>query len=154
MIPLELVTLLGSTLVGGALKIWGMKAKYKAESDQATLTALNSQAKITKDVREYNNKGFQWTRRFIAVTATVAIVALPIILPAFLYLFSSAGFAYFPITFGYTESLGGFWPFTEAKDVVKWTTVNSGILITPFHTHMMAAINGMYFGGSLVGSRS
>jgi hypothetical protein len=153
MIPLELVTLIGSTLVGGFLKIWGMKAKHKAQKDQATLAALNAQAKVTKEAREYQNTGFQWTRRFIAITATVAIVAVPILFPAIHSLFTDSAL-YFPITFGYTEASGGFWPFTESKDIVKWTSVNSGILITPFHTHMMAAINGMYFGGSLVGSKT
>ena len=152
-IPLELITLVGSTLVGGFLKIWGMKAKYKAQKDQATLEALNAKAKIAKEAREYENKGFQWTRRFIAITAVLTIVALPIIIPAVIS-FLPVGIPYLPITFGYTELSGGFWPFTEEKELIKWYTTEAGILITPFHTHMMAAINGMYFGGSLVGSRS
>lgn len=152
-IPLELITLIGSTLIGGILKIWGMKAKYKAQKDQATLSALNAQAKITKDAREYGNKGFQWTRRFIAISAVLSIVVLPILAPAIISLLP-VGIPYFPITFGYTELTGGFWPFTDAKDIINWKTIEGGILITPFHTHMMAAINGMYFGGSLVGSRS
>ena len=152
-IPLELITLLGSTLIGGLLKIWGMKSKFKAQKDQATLSGLNAQAKIQKEAREYENKGFQWTRRFIAISATVSIVVLPILIPAVIS-FLPVGIPYFPITFGYTELQGGFWPFTESKEIIKWYDIEQGILITPFHTHMMAAINGMYFGGSLVGSRS
>jgi len=147
MIPFELISFLGSAVIGGIMKIASMKSKAKAQTELATLQALNAKAKITKEAREYANEGFQITRRIIALAATFSIIVLPIlasVIYPFWFPFEIDGGI--PITFGYTEAIGGFWPFTEPKDITKWTTVQSGILITPFHTHLMSAITGMYFG--------
>lgn len=141
MIPLELITFIGSTLIGGVLSLLSMRSKAKADQEAATLKALNAQAEITKEAREHNDKGFLITRRFIAISCTISIIVLPLIMPYFI--------PSIPIMLGYTELNPGFWPFTSDVNEVIWRSVDEGIMITPFHTHMMSAISGMYFGTSL-----
>ena len=141
-IPFEMITMLGSTVLGGVMSIWSQKIKAK-ESEQKLLIERNSvQQKGFKAAREYENVGFQWTRRIIALTAIFAIVVLPKILP----LISPDAH----VIVGYTEWKPGFL-FFEGKDVMQWVPMaHKGIVITPLDTNLVAAIIGLYFGGSLV----
>mgnify|MGYP004284014265 CR=1 FL=1 len=78
----------------------------------------------------------------IALTAIFAIVVLPKILP----LISPDAH----VIVGYTEWKPGFL-FFEGKDVMQWVPMaHKGIVITPLDTNLVAAIIGLYFGGSLV----
>ena len=78
----------------------------------------------------------------IALTAIFAIVVLPKILP----LIDPQA----QVIVGYTEWNPGFL-FFEGKDVIKWVPMaHRGIVITPLDTNLVAAIVGLYFGGSLV----
>ena len=98
------------------------------------------QQKAVKDAREYDNKGFQWTRRIIALTAIFAIVVFPKVIAVF--------FPEIPVTVGYTEFRPGFM-FIPEKEVMQWKALQ-GLVITPLDTNLVGAIVGMYFGGSLV----
>ena len=128
-IPFEMITMLGSTVLGGVMSIWSQSIKAK-------------QAEIFKEAREYENVGFQWTRRIIALTAIFAIVVLPKILP----LIDPQA----QVIVGYLEFKPGFL-FFEGKDVMQWVPMaHRGIVITPLDTNLVSAIIGLYFGGSLV----
>lgn len=142
----ELVTLIGSTLVGGVLKIWGMSNQAKQEREMATLQAMNTKAKIIKDAREFKNESFQWTRNIIAIMSIGSIVVLPIAAALIGQLIGTD----VSITHGWTEWKGGFWFFTEGKEVMKWHTV-TGPTITPMHTQLVSAIAGLFLGGILTG---
>ena len=106
------------------------------------LARAEKQAEIFKEAREYENVGFQWTRRIIALTAIFAIVVLPKILP----LIDPQA----QVIVGYLEFKPGFL-FFEGKDVMQWVPMaHRGIVITPLDTNLVSAIIGLYFGGSLV----
>ena len=106
------------------------------------LARAKVQTEAFKEAREYDNVGFQWTRRIIALTAIFAIVVLPKIIP----LIDPQA----QIIVGYTEFKPGFL-FFEGKDVMKWVPMAAkGIIITPLDTNLVSAIVGLYFGGSLV----
>jgi hypothetical protein len=95
-----------------------------------------------REAREYENVGFQWTRRIIALTAIFAIIVLPKILP----LIDPQA----QVIVGYLEFKPGFL-FFEGKEVMQWVPMAArGIVITPLDTNLVAAITGLYFGGSLV----
>ena len=49
----------------------------------------------------------------------------------------------------WTEFTRGFLFLIESKEVVMDKSFN-GLIITPLDTHLMSAIVGLYFGGSLV----
>ena len=140
--PFEMITMLGSTVLGGVMTIWSQSIKAKQAEQKMLLARADKQAEIFKEAREYENTGFQWTRRIIALTAVFAIVVLPKILP----LVTPDAH----VIVGYTEFKPGFL-FLEGKDVMKWVPMaHKGIVITPLDTNLVSAIIGLYFGGSLV----
>jgi len=140
--PFEMITMLGSTILGGVMSIWSQSIKAKQAEQKMLLQRAEVQTEAFKEAREYENVGFQWTRRIIALTAIFAIVVLPKILP----LIDPQA----QVIVGYTEWNPGFL-FFEGKDVIKWVPMaHRGIVITPLDTNLVAAIVGLYFGGSLV----
>ena len=140
--PFEMITMLGSTVLGGLMSIWSQSIKAKQAEQKMLLQRAEVQTAAFKEAREYDNVGFQWTRRIIALTAIFAIVVLPKILP----LIDPQA----QVIVGYTEWNPGFL-FFEGKDVIKWVPMaHRGIVITPLDTNLVAAIIGLYFGGSLV----
>lgn len=143
MFPLETVTMLGSAVLGGIMKLWGMSRQAQHEKDLATLNAFKAESKVFKEAREYNNKGFVFTRRIIALLAVSAIIVWPLLVPVF--------WPYITVTHGWTEFHPGFL-FLPDKEVMDWHTVQ-GLVITPMHTHTIMSIMGLYFGGSIVGHR-
>jgi hypothetical protein len=99
------------------------------------------QTKAINDARQYNEPGFQFTRRVIALTAIFAIILVPILAGVF--------DPYVPISYGFTETKGGFMFFTDPKEMLTWAT-GTGLVLGPIHTHLLYAIAGMYFGSSSV----
>lgn len=144
MIPMELITMIGSTLVGGILKLWGMSSQAKHQREMDTIKALSQQGELWDKARSVKNSHFQWTRRIIALAATGAIIVWPLVVPVV-----SPGTL---VTHGWTEWNPGFWFFTQGKEVMEWKSV-TGLVITPLHTHLMAAISGLYFGSSIAGHK-
>ena len=140
--PFEMITMLGSTVLGGIMSIWSQNIKAKQAEQKMLLARAEVQTAAFKEAREYENVGFQWTRRIIALTAIFAIIVLPKILP----LVSPDAH----VIVGYTEWKPGFL-FFEGKDVMNWVPMaHKGIVITPLDTNLVSAIIGLYFGGSLV----
>ena len=140
--PFEMITMLGSTVLGGVMSIWSQSIKAKQAEQKMLLQRAEAQTNAFREAREYENVGFQWTRRIIALTAIFAIVVLPKILP----LIDPQA----QVIVGYTEWKPGFL-FFEGKEVMQWVPMaQRGIIITPLDTNLVAAIIGLYFGGSLV----
>jgi len=137
-----MITMLGSTVLGGVMSIWSQSIKAKQAEQKMLIQRAEVQTEAFKEAREYENVGFQWTRRIIALTAVFSIVVLPKILP----LVTPDAH----VIVGYTEFKPGFL-FLEGKDVMKWVPMaHKGIVITPLDTNLVSAIIGLYFGGSLV----
>jgi|TARA_R100001086_G_C11781521_1_gene243798 hypothetical protein len=140
--PFEMITMLGSTVLGGVMSIWSQSIKAKQAEQKMLLQRAEAQTAAFREAREYENSGFQWTRRIIALTAIFAIVVLPKVLP----LIDPQA----QVIVGYTEWKPGFL-FFEGKDVMQWVPMaQRGIIITPLDTNLVSAIIGLYFGGSLV----
>ena len=81
--PFEMITMLGSTVLGGVMSIWSQSIKAKQEEQKMLIQRAEVQQQSFKEAREYDNKGFQWTRRIIALTAVFSIVLLPKLMPLF-----------------------------------------------------------------------
>ena len=141
--PFEMITMLGSTVLGGVMSIWSQSIKAKQAEQKMLIQRAEVQTAAFKEAREYENVGFQWTRRIIALTAIFAIIVLPKIIP----LIDPQA----QVIVGYTEWKPGFLFLTEGKDIMNWVPMAAkGIVITPLDTNLVAAIIGLYFGGSLV----
>jgi hypothetical protein len=139
-IPFEIITMLGSTILGGLMSLWSQSIKAKQAQQKMLMERAKFQAETVKDAREYENAGFQWTRRIIALTAIFSIVVLPKVVAIF--------YPEISVTVGYTEFRPGFF-FIPEKEVMAWKAL-TGLVITPLDTNLVGAIVGMYFGGSLV----
>ena len=131
--PFEIITMLGSTVLGGVMSIWADSRKAKAEEQQLLITRGKFQLQAVEAARNVKDKGFQWTRRTIVVLPKLVAVFAPDVL----------------VTVGYTEFKPGFLFFTKDVEIFKWVTFE-GLVITQLDTNLVSAIIGMYFGGSLV----
>lgn len=140
-IPLELMTMLGSGLLSGVLTLFSQSQKAKQDAFTRAIEGLSAQSKATDLARRYENKGFQVTRRIIALSAVGAIIVWPKIIAVF--------WPEIPVTVGYTEWNPGFLFLTEGKELIKWQALQ-GLVITPLDTHLLSAIVGLYFGASVV----
>ena len=139
-LPVEMITMLGSSVLGGVMSIWGQSIKAKQDEQKMLLARANNQMKHINDARTYENKGFQWTRRIIALSAVASIIVWPKVAPVF---FDTT------VILTWTEFTRGFFFLIESKELVMDKSFN-GLIITPLDTHLMSAIIGLYFGGSLV----
>ena len=140
-IPFELITMLGSGLLSGVMTLFSQGQKAKQDAFNRAIEGLSAQSRATDMARRYENKGFQITRRIIALSAVGAIIVWPKVIAVF--------WPEIPVTIGYTEWNPGFLFFTEGKELVKWQALK-GLVITPLDTHLLSAIVGLYFGASMV----
>lgn len=156
MLTSSLVIGLGSMAFSWIAKLIAMKMQGNKELREAELKALNAKAQVTKDAREYNNRGFQFTRRFIAVVTTLCVMALPflaVLWYQWLYPIDIVTGGMTPsVHFGYNVIDKGFWPFTSDTTTTMWKEFN-GLVITPWHTDMFAWVMGMYFGNRMGNGR-
>jgi hypothetical protein len=141
-LPLEIITLLFSTILGGVMSIWGQSLHASAERTKMQISAMAEQGKQANLVRQHGmkDKHFAWTRRIIALTAVFSIILLPKI-AALIYIGTP-----WVVTVGYLELQGGFWNWLFGpEEVVEWKSF-TGFVITPLDTNLVAAITGLYFG--------
>jgi hypothetical protein len=139
-LPVEMITMLGSSILGGVMSIWGQSIKAKQAEQKMLLARGKFQMQEIEKARTYDNKGFQWTRRIIALSAVFAIIVWPKMVPVF---FDTS------VWITWTEISRGFLFLIEKKEIVMDKEF-FGVVITPLDTHLMSAIIGLYFGGSLV----
>ena len=132
--------MLGSTLLSSLLSIWAQSRKAKAEEQKLLITRGEFEMKAIAAARKVKDKGFQWTRRIIALSAVFAIIIWPKIVPVF---FDTS------VWLTWTEFTRGFLFLIESKEIVMDREF-FGVVITPLDTHLMSAIVGLYCGGSLV----
>jgi hypothetical protein len=140
MIPMELMTMLGSGLLAGVMTLWGKSLEAKRESHKMMLEGMAAEGKLVAAARKFNSPGVQFTRRVIALTAVFSIIVWPKLVAVF---WPDVG-----VTIGWTEWDPAFL-FIEGSNVTSWKQV-TGLVITPLDTHLMTAIVGLYFGASVV----
>ena len=139
-LPVEMITMLGSSLLGGVMSIWSQSIKAKQEEQKMLLARAETQMSFIEKARTYDNKGFQWTRRIIALTAVFMVIAYPKLVPVLFDI---------PVILTWTEFTNGFLFLIEKKEILMDKSF-AGVVITPLDTHLMSALVGLYFGGSLV----
>ena len=130
-LPLELITMLFSTVLGAVMSIWGQSIKAKDANfrKEAVVEARNAGKE---------DKHFAWTRRLIALSAVFSIIVLPKIVAVW--------YPEVSVYVGYTEATGGFWNWIFGPDeAIQWKMAQ-GFVITPLDTHIVSAIVGLYFG--------
>jgi|TARA_A200000159_G_scaffold159840_2_gene179033 hypothetical protein len=142
MIPMELLSMLTSTVLGGVLSIMAQKSKDKAEQQNMLMQRAEFQAQQFDKAREVTDSFTKNTRRWIALMSVFAILIIPKLAPFY--------DPSLPIYVGYVETVQtGWWIFASDMDMTQWKPL-TGLVITPLDTHVVSSIIGLYFGGSLV----
>ena len=77
MIPMELVSMGASTILGGVLGIMAQKAKDKADEQKNLMARAGFVAKQADKAREVTDSFTKSTRRYIALMCVFAILVLP-----------------------------------------------------------------------------
>ena len=132
-LPLELITMLFSTVLGGVMKNRQLQNEMLMQRAEFNRSAVADARDAGK-----NDKHFAWTRRLIALSAVFSIIVLPKLVAVW--------YPEVSVYVGYTEATGGFfsWMFGP-EEAIKWKMAQ-GFVITPLDTHIVSAIVGLYFG--------
>ena len=140
-IPLELITMGAGFVASAFTTLFSKSMEKRQQMFEMAITRGKAQSDIYKDARSVKNKGFQMTRRVIALGVIGTILFSTMIAPIF--------WPDLPITVGLSESSGGFWFFSDPHEEFNWYTFNGGIVMTPLLTHMGYAIAGLFFGNQI-----
>ena len=139
-LPLELITMLFSTILGGVMSIWGQSIKAREANNKMLMERANFRKKAVAEARNAgkDDKHFAWTRRLIALSAVFSIIVLPKLVAVW--------YPDVSVYVGYTEMQGGFFNWLFGPDeAIQWKMAKV-FVITPLDTHIVSAIVGLYFG--------
>ena len=140
MIPMELLSMLASTVLGGVMSIMAQKGQAEQEKQKMLMQRAGFAAKQTDKAREVTDPHTKHTRRWIALMCVFSIIVVPIVAP----IFTDVNIAYQIVT----EASSGWWIFGETYETSYFEQGNT-IYITNLQSHTIFSIIGLYFGGSL-----
>ena len=140
MIPMELISMLGSTVLGGVMSIMAQKGQAEQERQKMLMQRADFAAKQTDKARNVKDAHTKHTRRWIALMCVFSIIVVPIIAP----IFTDVNVIYQIVT----DADSGWWIFGSSYETSVWKEGNS-IFITNLQSHTIFSIIGLYFGGSL-----
>lgn len=143
-LPPELLTLFTSSFFAGMMKAWSRNIDARRESHHIALQAMQIKNEHTAQARLIDNPCLQWTRRVIALVAVFSIIVVPKIVSIF--------WPEIAIHVAHSEVSEGFLFFSSATERLRWVALR-GVVITPLDTHILSAIIGLYFGGSIMEHR-
>ena len=136
-LPIEVVTMLGSSLFSGVMTMWAQNHRDQMEFNKLALQANQQQHK--QQIEQIKtDKGFAWTRRFIALVIVFGALAM---------VFAPALFDVPQIIETSSESSGLFGLF---KDKVTNFVEVSAFVIPDWWSSAFTAVVGLYFGNSIV----
>jgi hypothetical protein len=139
--PSELISLFGSSLFGSLMRIWSFSTIARHRERLLALQRRTVGEASIQNIRSVRSSGLQLTRRLIALTAVFFVIAFPKLLAVWRPELS--------ISVGYPQMSEGFLFFSSSYEKIRWVQLK-GCVITPLDTHLLSAIVGLYFGGSLV----
>ena len=140
MIPMELMSMLGSTVLGGVMSIVAQRGQAEQEKQKMLMQQAGFAAKQTDKARAVSDPHTMHTRRWIALMCVFSIIVVPIMAP----IFTNVNVIYQIVS----EVDSGWWIFGSSYETSVWKEGNS-IFITSLQSHTIFSIIGLYFGGSL-----
>jgi hypothetical protein len=141
-IPMEVITMLGSTVGGAVMRIWSQANADKAEQWKMALEAGRENELSKSAAREWSTPHANWTRKFLVVsfmTMAMFIIAAP--------LFGQTTQVPVVSTEGFKLL---FLDFT--KDVTEYIQLE-GVVTPEWLSHAIMAVVGLYFGASISSRR-
>lgn len=80
-LPLEAVTMMGSTVLGGVMKMWGQAQQDKQDQFKMAIQRNDQIEKGVENARAMQNPNAAWVRRFIVVTAMLGGLGIVFLAP-------------------------------------------------------------------------
>ena len=80
-VPVEAISMLGSTALGGVMKMWAQSQADKAEQHKMMMGYNKSIQAGVDSARNYQNPNAAWIRRFIVVTSLAAGIGVVFLAP-------------------------------------------------------------------------
>ena len=141
-IPLEVVTMLGSTVGGAVMRIWSKSNADKAEQWKMALEAGRENELSRSAAREWSTPHANWTRKFLVVSF-MAMAMFLILAPLLgqtsqVPVISTEGFKIL------------FLDFTH--EVTEYIELE-GVVTPEWLSHAIMAVVGLYFGSSISSRR-
>jgi hypothetical protein len=141
-IPMEVITMLGSTVGGAVMRIWSQANADKAEQWKMALEAGRENELSRSAAREWSTPHANWTRKFLVVsfmTMAMFIIAAPLLgQTTQVPVISTEGFKLL------------FLDFT--RDVTQYIQLE-GVVTPEWLSHAIMAVVGLYFGASISSRR-
>jgi uncharacterized membrane protein YfcA len=80
-LPIEAISMLGSTAMGGMMKMWGQAQADKAEQHKMLLQRNTQIEQGVNNARQMQNPNAAWIRRFIVVFSLLAGIGIVFMAP-------------------------------------------------------------------------
>lgn len=138
-LPLEIITMLFSTILGGVMKFIGQGQANKVEMRRLELDLLQQKEQGLQNAREMDDPFAKWTRRFIVV-AVLGMAIFALIAPTILQI---------PTSIPHEVVVDG-WFTTETY--TEWVKLE-GLVIPDYLRYSILNIIAFYFGTSAVSSK-
>ena len=138
-LPMEAITMMGSTLGGAGMKMWAQAQADKAEQQKQLMARFEASEGSVNAARAHQNPNAQWIRRFLVVSFMA--------MAAFILLAPVLGFntvVPVDVTTGFSIL------FLDFKNTVTEYVQLSGMVTPVWLPHAIMSVVGMYFGQSIV----
>ena len=141
-IPMEVITMLGSTIGGAFMRVWSQSNADKAEQWKMALEAGRENELSRSAAREWSTPHANWTRKFLVVSF-MAMAMFLILAPLLgqtsqVPVISTEGFKIL------------FLDFTH--EVTEYIELE-GVVTPEWLSHAIMAVVGLYFGSSISSRR-
>jgi uncharacterized membrane protein YfcA len=138
-LPLEVVTMLMSTIGGAVMRMWSQSSEDKARQNEMLMQLHTQQELNVNNARAYKNPNASWIRRFLVVSF-MGMAAFILLAP----MFGMNTTVPIEVTEGFKFL---FLDFTNT--ITEYKTLE-GIVTPEWLGHAILSVVGMYFGSSIV----
>ena len=137
-LPLEAITMMGSTVLGGVMKMWGQAQADKAEQFKQMMARNGQIEEGVNNARAMQNPNAAWVRRFIVVTAMLGGLGIVFLAP----LLGQSTNVPIEVTSGFK------FLFLDFTNTVTEYVQLYGFVIPPYLEIVVLNIVGFYFGSA------
>ena len=139
-IPLEVISMLASTLLGGYMKMKSDARQDEFDRNMLTLKLLNQEEKSRNSARQHNTPNANWARKFI-VMSLMGMAMFILIAPV---IFDQPTNVMYDVTHGFK-----LWLFDFTWTSLEWKSM-LGIVTPEWLPYAILNVLGFYFGTGAV----
>jgi len=142
-LPIEAISMIGSTILGGVMKMMGQAQQDRAEQWKQMMAQNKQAEQYVESARQYHNPNAAWIRRFIVILAMTGGLGIVFLAPAM----DTVTNVPVQVTEGFK-----FWLFDFTTTVTKYVPLK-GFVTPEWLPAAIMNIIGFYFGSAAVQRR-